>query len=738
MDASSFKARVRAGSLQAELYWPERKMFRVSSSGTMKGVPEEEEEEDDEGEVWSSRTTPPPKLPCTLVQQIEEDGEIWEAMIPEPPDGGWGWVIVMASFMCNVVVDGIAYSFGIFLVPFVNYYKSSKGKTAWVGSLLAGCYLIAGPVVSALTNKFGCRPVTIAGSIISCIAFLLSIAAPTVDVLMVTYGIMAGIGFGLIYLPAIVSVGYYFSTKRAFATGIAVCGSGMGAFVFAPLTQLLLDAYSWQGAMLIMAGLALNCSVFGALMRPLEAPAFKTELNGKPSLLSDKGKADSGLELVPEDGVPLINTEPGVQSTLNLDQMPRMSLSPMDANEDHLRKSIDVVPGLTVTSVTPSASSQKIDGTSMGTLCEEKGPPKATMKVCHSQINVKDLQHRRFTMPATMPASTNVLCPTANNNYAAQGAGRVDSWTPARRQQRRMSSRKDLVRPLYRKDIFYSGSIVNLPQYRQSKADIRCYISSVTTIPQPSDDEEDDAPKNIKSKPKSKFRCPRLPKSMTDTLKEALDFSLLTEPAFLLACIANIFGMLGFYVPFVYIADSSVEKGIGQEAAAFLLSVIGITNLVGRLIFGWVVDRFNFKALDVNNMCLAVSGISIMVTPFCLSYASIVAVCTFFSIFVSAYISLTSIILVEMVGLDRLTNSFGLLSLFRGASSILGPPLAGSIYDWTGSYDIPFFLAGGLLIFSGVCTFFVPWLQRRSKINIQFTVDDADSGRPESEPTTSL
>ncbi|CAL1283664.1 unnamed protein product [Larinioides sclopetarius] len=252
---------------------------RSSFVGTMKGVPEEEEEEDDEGEVWSSRTTPPPKLPCTLVQLTEEeDGEIWEAMIPEPPDGGWGWVIVMASFMCNVVVDGIAYSFGIFLVPFVNYYKSSKGKTAWVGSLLAGCYLLAGPVVSALTNKFGCRPVTIAGSIISCIAFLLSIAAPTVDVLMVTYGIMAGIGFGLIYLPAIVSVGYYFSTKRAFATGIAVCGSGMGAFVFAPLTQMLLEAYSWQGAMLIMAGLALNCCVFGALMRPLEAPAFRIEM----------------------------------------------------------------------------------------------------------------------------------------------------------------------------------------------------------------------------------------------------------------------------------------------------------------------------------------------------------------------------------------------------------------------------------------------------------------------------
>ena len=38
----------------------------------------------------------------------------------------------------------------------------------------------------------------------------------------------AGGGLGLIYLPAIVSVTCYFEKKRSFATGIAVCGSGIG------------------------------------------------------------------------------------------------------------------------------------------------------------------------------------------------------------------------------------------------------------------------------------------------------------------------------------------------------------------------------------------------------------------------------------------------------------------------------------------------------------------------------
>ena len=80
---------------------------------------------------------------------------------------------------------------------------------------------------------------------------------------------IAGLGFGLIYLPAIVTVGYYFEERRAFATGLAVCGSGLGAFIFNPFSKYLIDTYSWRGAILIEAGIILNCVLCGALFRPL-------------------------------------------------------------------------------------------------------------------------------------------------------------------------------------------------------------------------------------------------------------------------------------------------------------------------------------------------------------------------------------------------------------------------------------------------------------------------------------
>jgi len=57
---------------------------------------------------------------------------------------------------------------------------------------------------------------------------------------------VAGIGFGLMYLPSIVMVSFYFDKRRALATGIAVCGSGVGTFVFAPFSNFLVTEYGWK------------------------------------------------------------------------------------------------------------------------------------------------------------------------------------------------------------------------------------------------------------------------------------------------------------------------------------------------------------------------------------------------------------------------------------------------------------------------------------------------------------
>lgn len=58
--------------------------------------------------------------------------------------GGYGWIIILASFLNHVIVDGICFTFAIFLSPLQKHFQSGAGKTNLAGSLLSGGYLLAG------------------------------------------------------------------------------------------------------------------------------------------------------------------------------------------------------------------------------------------------------------------------------------------------------------------------------------------------------------------------------------------------------------------------------------------------------------------------------------------------------------------------------------------------------------------------------------------------------------------
>ena len=62
---------------------------------------------------------------------------------------------------------------------------------------------------------------------------------------------------------------------------------------------------------------------------------------------------------------------------------------------------------------------------------------------------------------------------------------------------------------------------------------------------------------------------------------------------------------------------------------------------------------------------------------FCYDNTSQAVYCVIFGITSGAYVGLTSVVLVDLLGLDKLTNAFGLLLLFQGIASVIGPPFIG-------------------------------------------------------------
>lgn len=678
----------------------------------------------------------------------DDDDDISEYQeLPPPPDGGYGWVICFASFMCNMIVDGIAYTFGIFLGEFVVYFGEGKGKVAWVGSLLSGVYLSAGPIVSALANKFGCRAVCIAGSVVACVAFVLSTMSTSVNMLMLTYGVLGGFGFGMIYLPAVVAVGYYFETKRSLATGIAVCGSGVGTFAFAPFATYLLKLFGWKNSLLIFAGLILNCAVFGAMMRPLTYPKKKKvkplmqRMYEEKRLQMERGSIGGSHFMVQmPDGtmerklkMPL-NADPGVHSSLNLDllasqqqsgtlhpvsTLPTITEAKVAENQHEQQNSPD---GQTQLEVRRAGRRQYRNSET-----DASSPYNSNDMVRNASQPAFTIDYQGLPKNGSVPSFDRVRKTSSSERYkpslaAIRASSRgdlesngVENYSSKMSLSQRNDSGK-MVRPLSRKDIFYSGSVTNLPQYQSQKSltNYRNSVLSLTKYEKSMRDVRMIDPLAEAEKHREEYDlcpCCGVPDSVKAIINTMLDISLLKDPVFMLIGISNVFGMAGLYVPFVYLVDAAMLDGIDSNSASFLIAIIGITNTFGRVICGYVADFPQVNSLLLNNICLLIATVAVTATPLCSSYSSYVVMSIFFGIAISGYISLTSIILVDLLGLERLTNAFGLLILFRGFAAIIGSPLAGAVYDATSSYDISFYMAGAFFAISTVTSFMAPCLK---------------------------
>ncbi|XP_072039202.1 monocarboxylate transporter 12-like [Amphiura filiformis] len=140
-------------------------------------------------------------------------------------------------------------------------------QLTWITSLLAGITYIVGPLGSALCKKFSIRQVVMVGAIVTSTSFMAASMASSLWQLYVTFAV-AGVGLGLSYQPSYVILTCYFDRRLAQANGFVSAGSAIGMFSLPPLLQTLITTYSWQGAILILAGLEANIGVCAALYRP--------------------------------------------------------------------------------------------------------------------------------------------------------------------------------------------------------------------------------------------------------------------------------------------------------------------------------------------------------------------------------------------------------------------------------------------------------------------------------------
>ncbi|KAM9326248.1 monocarboxylate transporter 12 [Gastrophryne carolinensis] len=416
-----------------------------------------------------------------------------------PPDGGWGWMIVIGCFLVTVCTRAVTRCISIFFVEFQIYFGQDYSRTAWIHSIVDCATMLCAPLGSYVSNHVSCQVGIILGGLLASTGLVLSSFATSLEYLYLTLGVLTGLGFALCYSPAIAMVGKYFDKRKALAYGIAMSGSGIGTFILAPVVQMLIEQFSWRGALLILGGFVANLCVCGALMRPINL------------------KEDLAHYSLKQEHNP---NEPNERTSSAI------SCSPLD----------------------------------------------------------QDCSHKSL-----------------------------------------------------------------------------CYCSQK-------------------------------------------EYSFILKSDFIVLAISFLFLAYGCSPPFVYLVPYALSSGVSHQQAAFLMSILGVIDIVGNITFGWLTDRRFLKQHRYTCYLLAVAldGLSCLFLPMLNSFPLLVPFSVTFGYFDGAYVALIPVVTGDVVGTAHLSSALGMVFFLHAVPYLVSPPISGWLVDTTGNYTAAFLLSGFSMIFCAI------------------------------------
>jgi MFS family permease len=158
-----------------------------------------------------------------------------------------------------------------------------------------------------------------------------------------------------------------------------------------------------------------------------------------------------------------------------------------------------------------------------------------------------------------------------------------------------------------------------------------------------------------------------------------LDWSLLANPVFLVYAFAAMLIFTGYPPLYIMLPDHAVRSAVGasKSGAAFLVSILGLSDVVGRIGFGLFADfdvipkRFLFAG------CMSIAGALICVLPHIGNYVGLAVACAVVGLFIGAFFTLLMVVLAEKLGVQRLHSAFGLTAMFMGSSFFYAAPIVG-------------------------------------------------------------
>ena len=177
---------------------------------------------------------------------------------------------------------------------------------------------------------------------------------------------------------------------------------------------------------------------------------------------------------------------------------------------------------------------------------------------------------------------------------------------------------------------------------------------------------------------------------------------------------------LGMYVPIDFLPDWMVkEHGIPQLRAGYIISLYGVSSIIGRLLAGILtscMERLALPLVAVSMILLGSSCYGMAVSTDFWQFAIFICI---YGVFLGMFGTLRTISLASVFGVDSLKENYAIIMFVGGVSTVFGAPFAGWLKVCFGSYYYAFVVTSGIYICGGVLALILVEENKKDKYHIE-------------------
>jgi hypothetical protein len=158
------------------------------------------------------------------------------------PEGGWGWVITFCTFLVNIFTTGLQLSFSILYLEIIRYCNDDKNlnkiSVVWIGSTNLAVSHLMSPLLVALCRRKSTRLTAVVGGLVMALSLLFASFAKHFDQILLSYGVLFGIGCAMVRDTSSLMLGQYFKRRRELVETLSSMGTGFGIAIFSNVYQV--------------------------------------------------------------------------------------------------------------------------------------------------------------------------------------------------------------------------------------------------------------------------------------------------------------------------------------------------------------------------------------------------------------------------------------------------------------------------------------------------------------------